>query len=68
MNTSDLTYLNEVPKESSKDRLYHRHILMVVVLLAPCSFRCMAPFDLRGFEILHVEDLMNVQVVGLMVP
>ena len=49
-------------------RLDHRSIFMVVVSLALCSFRDMTPPALRGFEILHFEDLMYVQVVGLMVP
>ena len=42
-------------------------IFMMVVSLAPCSFRDMPPPALKGLEILHVVDLMDVHVVGLMV-
>ena len=51
-----------------KIRMDHRLIFMMVVLLAPGRFRDMPPPDLRGFKILHVEYLMDVQVVGMMVP
>ena len=49
-------------------RLNHQPISIMVVLLALYSFRDMTPPALRGFEMFHVEYLMNVQVVGLMVP
>ena len=48
--------------------LYHHPIFIMVVLLVLCSFRDKTPPDLRGFQILHVEYLMAVQVVVLMVP
>ena len=49
-------------------RLYHWPIFTMVVSLAPYSFRDMPPPALRGFELLHVEYLIGVQLVGLMVP
>ena len=49
-------------------RLNHQPIFSMLLLFALCRFIDVTPPTLIGFEILHVEYYMYVQVVGLMVP
>ena len=41
---------------------------MVASYWSPLKYEGFMSYVCLGFEHLHVEDLMNVQVVGLMVP